>query len=86
MDKINMSINEIIEIINLIEPIHKSKGELIQTICALDSNYYKKIEELLYLNVYTLKQIIYTILETKYPTGTPNTYKDIVFTEEMIYY
>jgi hypothetical protein len=86
MDKINISINEIIEMNNLIEPISKSKGELIQTICALDSTYYKKTDVLVYLNIYRLKELIYTILEIKYPTKAPNTYTDIVFTEEMIYY
>jgi hypothetical protein len=86
MDKINIPINEIIEIINFGDSIPKTTAQLVQTICALDSTYYKKIDELLYLNLYRLKEIIYTILEIKYPTKSPNTYKDIVFTEEMIYY
>ena len=88
--KINMSINEIIEMINLGKTIPKTKGELIHTICALDSAYYTKIDCLLYLDLYTLTQLIYTLVETKYPKRSiippSNTYKDIVFTEDMIYY
>jgi hypothetical protein len=86
MDKINIPIDEILKIINFEEHIPKTKDELIKTICALDSNYYHKIDGLLYFNIYTLKNLINTILEIKYPNKKCTPYKDIVFTEDMIYY
>jgi hypothetical protein len=86
MDKINIPIDEILKIINFEEPKPKTKDELIKTICSLDSNYYHKIDGLLYFNIYTLKDLIYTIFEIGCRNKKCTPYKDIVFTEDMIYY
>ena len=77
-------INEILAMIEFKEETPKTKDELIKTICALDSSYYKQSQGLFNMNKYTLTHLIYTILEIKYPPKYA--YKNIVFTEDMIYY
>ena len=84
----SVSINEIIDMINLGEPIPKTKGELLETICALEPKYIKIIDQLLYLSLNTLTHLIYTLIESKYHNkkSYPLSNRQIVITEDIIYY
>ena len=84
MAKLNLSISEIINMIDIGEPIPKSKGELLETICTLEPNYTNKVSQLVYLNINTLTHIVYTLIKTKY--YNKQIIRDIVLTEDIVYY
>lgn len=84
MTKVNLSINEIINMINICGSIPKTKGELLETICTLEPNYKKQISQLIYLNINTLTYLIYILIESKYRNKAH--IRDIVLTEDIVYY
>jgi hypothetical protein len=88
MSNLTIPIGEIINMINLGDPIPKTKGELIETICALEPKYIKIIDQLVYLGLTTLTHLIYTLIESKYPNkkNHPLSNREIVLTEDIIYY
>ena len=93
MAKLNLSINEIMNMINIGEPIPKSKHELLETICTLEPNYKNKVSQLVFLNINTLTYLVYTLIQTKYSnkyvsqtTNREQFIKEIVLTEDIVYY
>jgi hypothetical protein len=88
MSDLTVSISEIVDIINLGQPIPKTKGELLETICAFEPKYIKILDQLLYLSLNTLTGLIYSLLESKYPNKKthPLSNREIVITEDIIYY